>query len=214
MNPVILSAISAVIILDKYSFGEFGISQPIVTGAIIGALCGNIQAGIFIGSMLQLIFLGGLPIGRDIPPDGQAAGLIGTGSYFLLRTANPSGQSLSLAIVMALIGAIAAGAIDILVRRVHERFYRIFIKNEHKLSICHLLGLVTGFIRGLVIFLPIFILSTLITLPQWFPYLNRDLLIIVSISIGMANALYLFVKKSKIVYVIIGGLCGLALVVF
>ncbi len=145
MNFILLSVIGSVIILDKYAFGEFGISQPIIAGAIIGALFGDLQTGIFIGAMLQLIFLVGLPIGRDIPPDGQAAGVIGTGSYFLLRVANHAGHALCLALILALISAIIGGALETFVRRHNEKLYHLFMKKQKILYLYHFFGFIPAF---------------------------------------------------------------------
>lgn len=213
MNVILISIIGSAIILDKYAFGEFGISQPIVSGAIIGAFFGDIYMGIFLGAVLQLVFLGGLPIGRDIPPDGQAAGIIGCGAYFLLRTSNSSGHSLLLATIFAFLGAIISGVMEIYTRRYNEQLYHMFMRNEACLRACHLFGLVTAFLRGLGILLPIFIISSIISIPTGLPQMSRDLLMIIGIGLGIANAIYLFMKKSTIIYVILGGLCGLALLV-
>ncbi len=213
MNVIFLSTIGAVILLDKYALGEFGVSQPLVAGAIIGALFGDTQMGIFLGAMLQLVFLGGLPIGRDIPPDGQVAGITCCGAYFLLRTANPSGHALLVAILFALVGAVIGGTLDIFTRHYNNKFYRMFQKNKSQLSMYHLLGLVTAFARGFCIFLPFFALSSIIRVPDVVPHMSRHILLIICLSMGLANAVYLFIKKSTAVYVIIGGLCGLLLVV-
>jgi len=214
MSVVLISLIGAVIILDKYAFGEFGVSQPIIAGTIIGALFGDIYTGIFLGAIIQLIFLGGLPIGRDIPPDGQAAGIIGCGSYFLLRTSNSLEQSLFLAAVLALLGGIVGGVLEMYTRRYNEKFFHHFMKREDCLYVCHLAGLATAFLRGFCLFLPIFILSSSIKIPALLPQLTKELLTIIGISIGLANGIYLFVKKTTVVYAILGALCGLALVVF
>lgn len=213
MNAILLSIIGAAILLDKYAFGEFGISQPIVSGTIIGALFGDIHTGIFLGAIFQLIFLGGLPIGRDIPPDGQAAGVIGCGSYFLLGTSNSAEYSLFLAVIFALLGAIIGGVLEIHTRRYNEKLHHIFMRKEHYLYLCHLSGLVTAFMRTLCIFLPIFILSNIITIPAVFPQMSREILLIIGISIGLANAIFLFIRRTTIIYMVLGGLCGLALLV-
>jgi mannose/fructose/N-acetylgalactosamine-specific phosphotransferase system component IIC len=214
MNFILLSIIGALIMLDKYAFGEFGISQPIIAGTIIGMLCGDIQSGIFIGAMLQLIFLVGLPIGKDIPPDGQAAGIVGTGSYFLLRVTNLAGHALCLALILALISAIIGGALEIIARRRNERFFHLFMRKGKHLFIYHFFGLIPAFLKNFILILPIFLLANYLIIPRQFPELSRDLLTIIALSIGFANAIYLFLKKSTVVYVILGALCGLALLVF
>jgi mannose/fructose/N-acetylgalactosamine-specific phosphotransferase system component IIC len=172
MNFILLSVIGSGIILDKYAFGEFGISQPIIAGAIIGTLFGDLQTGIFIGAILQLIFLVGLPIGRDIPPDGQ------------------------------------------FVRRRNEKLYHLFMKEQKRLYLYHLVGLIPAFLRSFCLVLPIFLLANYIRIPAQFPQLNKELLIIIGLSLGFANSIYLFLKKTTVVYVLVGALCGLALLVF
>jgi D-glucosaminate-specific PTS system IIC component len=214
MNAILLSLLGAVIILDKYALGEFGFSQPIITGTITGALFGDIWFGIFLGAMMQLVFLGGLPIGRDIPPDGQAAGILAVGSYFLLRNGNSLGHSLFLSVVFGLIGGIVGGVFETYTRRFNERLYNRFMHHEECLYICHTTGLATAFIRGICIFLPLFIISTLIHVPDAFPEITQDTLLIIGISIGLANSFYLFVKVKTSIYLLIGGICGLALAVF
>lgn len=214
MNAIILSLFSGLIILDKYALGEFGISQPIITGTIIGAIFGDVWFGIFLGAMVQLVFLGGLPIGRDIPPDGQSAGIITVGSYFLLRNVNSFGHSLFVAVVLGLVGSIVGGVLEIYARKFNERLYNRFIHHEECLNICHATGLLTAFVRGLCLFLPLFIISQLVVVPDVFPQITKETLMIIGVSVGLANSFYLFVKIKTTVYLLIGGICGLALVVF
>jgi hypothetical protein len=164
--------------------------------------------------MVQLIFLGGLPIGRDVPPDGQAAGIITVTSYFLLRSNNTLGHSLFVAAVLGLAGGILGGVLEIYARRLNEKLYARFIHHEESLYICHTAGLLTAFGRGMCLFLPIFIFSALFVIPGIFPQVHGATMSIIGISLGLANSFYLFVKVKTTVYLLIGGICGLALVVF
>lgn len=214
MNALLLSLFGALLLLDKYALGEFGLSQPVITGTIIGAVFGDIQMGIFLGALIQLFFLGGLPIGRDIPPDGQVAGITGTAAFFLMRTGNNMEQSLFVAVVLALLGAIAGGAADIIARRINERVYRVFLREEECLSRCHLLGLIIAYARGVIVFLPLLITAQLIHIPSLFPPLSKDMFVIIAVGVGIANSLYLFCNKSTLIYVLLGGICGLAYIVF
>jgi ABC-type sulfate transport system permease component len=91
--------------------------------------------------------------------------------------------------------------------------YRHFLKSEDCLARCHLLGIVTSFVRCLCVVTPFFVISYLVTIPPMLPTMTRSLLMTISISVGCANGLYLFFKKSKIIYIAVGVLCGLASVV-
>lgn len=205
--------LGAIILLDKFAFGEFGISQPIMIGTIFGAVFNDIQSGILVGAGLQLIFLGGLPIGRDIPPDGQGAGIVGCASFFMLRFAHPLGQSLLLALLFALVASICGGAMEIAARRFNEKLSRAFKKKFSCLTVYHLSGLISAFVRNVCIITPFILIASFIPLPAQFPQLSPLLFLIITTGIGVANALYLFLKRSTIPYIIIGGLCGLALLV-
>ena len=213
MNALTLSIIGSFIALDKYAFGEFGISQPLISGTIIGALYGDIGTGIFLGAILQLICLGGLPIGTDIPPDAQTAGIVGCGSYFILRLSNTPGHALLVATLLAFLTSILGGGTDIVLRHFHDRLFHRFQHDEERLYIYHFAGLFTSFLRTFLMFLIVFVTASLITVPPHLPQLSRQLFIIIGISMGLANASCLFVKNSTIVYTIVGGLCGLALLV-
>lgn len=213
MNVLLLSLLGAVLILDKYALGEFGISQPIVTGAIFGAIFGDIWFGIFLGAMVQLVFLGGLPIGRDIPPDGQVAGIITATSYFLLRGSNNMAHSLCVAAVLGLAGGVVGGVFDVVARRLNEKLHAHFLDHEEWLYVCHAAGLATAFLRGFVLFLPVFVFSSVFVIPGIFPQITKETLTIIGMSLGLANSFYLFVKMKTVVYLLIGGVCGLALAV-
>lgn len=209
-----MTVLGSALLLDKYAFGEFGISMPLVAGFIIGAVCGDIRHGIFMGGIFQLIFLGGLPIGRDIPPDAQGAGIVACGSFFIMRAGNTLEGSIFLAALFGLLAGIIGGALEIWTRRFNERLYYQFMRRENRLAFYHFLGLLTAFARGIVLFLPFFLCAGIVSRPAVFPPYTSDLLAIVGISMGFANAIYLFVKRRSMVYVVIGGLCALALFVF
>jgi len=199
MNVFLISVIGAAIILDKYAFGEFGFSQPLISGMIIGAIFGDTTSGIFLGALLQLMFLGGLPIGST--------------SFFLLAKVNSCEHALFLAVVFALCGGLIGGSMEIYARRLNEKLYYLFAKREKLLYPIHFAGLVTAFFRGFCLLLPIFIISSILIIPDAFPGLTKELLTIISVSVGLANGIYLFIKRATTIYVIVGVICGLVLLV-
>ena len=208
MNYLILSLIGGFIILDKYAIGEFGFSQPLITGLIFGALFGRIPEGIFMGSIFQLIFIGWLPIGRDIPPDGQGAGMAACGFYFFLDRVSNHETALLAAVVLGLTASVIGGVLEIYIRRLNEKLYYQFMRNESCLYVCHLAGLGTAFLRGFVLLLPVFLLAQTIALPK-LAISTREILLIVAVSFGVANGIQLFIKRNTIIYFIMGIACAL-----
>jgi mannose/fructose/N-acetylgalactosamine-specific phosphotransferase system component IIC len=59
-------------------FGECKIREPIVTGALVGMILGNVKQGLIIGSQLELIWLGTASIGPVAGLSVGPGGTIGT----------------------------------------------------------------------------------------------------------------------------------------
>ncbi len=211
MNPILISLLGGLLILDKYAFGEFGISQPIVTGTIIGAIFGDMKTGILLGAVIQLIFLGGLPIGRDIPPDSQGAGIVGVAAYFFLVNNNSAPASLFLATILGLTAALLGGAMEIYTRQLNGRLYHQFLKKRRRLYLFHYLGLGTAYLRGFLLILIFTAFAYYFIVPEGIPQINQQMLLIIGVGVGIANGGYLFVKKKTYIFFIIGGICGLVL---
>ena len=55
--------------LDRTAAGQFMICRPIVAAPLTGLLLGEATIGLQIGAMLELLWLGRLPVGAAIPPD-------------------------------------------------------------------------------------------------------------------------------------------------
>jgi mannose/fructose/N-acetylgalactosamine-specific phosphotransferase system component IIC len=70
------------LLLDKWAFGEFGLSQPIVSCPLIGLIFGDFTTGLFLGVALQLVWIDALPLGAGKPLDYQSAGVVSITSYF------------------------------------------------------------------------------------------------------------------------------------
>lgn len=72
LTPVLVAAIVAgVTALDNVHMLQWMLSRPVAAGTIIGALLGNVGAGMICGAWIELIWLGVLPIGNYTPPDAH-----------------------------------------------------------------------------------------------------------------------------------------------
>ncbi len=66
---IILVAVWAFIVgIDQFDFLE-SLYQPIVTGAVIGAILGDLQTGLVVGGTYQLMTIGNMPVGGAQPPN-------------------------------------------------------------------------------------------------------------------------------------------------
>ncbi len=211
---IALTLLGALILLDKYAIGEFGLSQPVISGIILGAVFGDIKSGILLGSALQLIFLTGLPIGRDIPPDAQGAGVAGCGAYFILLGSNSPKTALFVAVILGLLSGVYGIALEIWVRQENEKLFYRFMRSEENLVLYHLAGIATSFLRGIILLLPVFLVASLIHIRYESITLNLTLFIALIVGTGMANGILLFMKKKNLSYFVLGLVCSLILLVF
>ena len=54
--------------IDQFDFLE-SLYQPIVTGAVIGLILGDLNTGLLVGGTYQLMTIGNMPIGGAQPPN-------------------------------------------------------------------------------------------------------------------------------------------------
>lgn len=76
---LILGALVALVCgLDRVAALQIMISRPIVAAPLAGWLLGDIETGLQIGLMIELLWLARLPVGAAIPPDDTQVSIAGT----------------------------------------------------------------------------------------------------------------------------------------
>lgn len=74
-------------------------NRPIVVSALTGLVLGDLTTGIRCGALLELAFLGAVPIGASNPPDSTSGAIIGTA--FVILSGEEIGSAVALAIPVA-----------------------------------------------------------------------------------------------------------------
>ena len=64
--------------LDRTALGQFMISQPVVAAPVTGWVLGDLNAGLIIGGVLELIWVMDLPVGTFVPADSTATAISAT----------------------------------------------------------------------------------------------------------------------------------------
>lgn len=100
-----ISIIGGILVLDTAAVLQILVSQPLVSGTLIGWLLGDTAQGLQIGLLFQLLWLHQLPVGAAKVPEGNLAAVIAVILIFRLQIfAEQSGHILLLlTIVYALI---------------------------------------------------------------------------------------------------------------
>jgi PTS system mannose-specific IIC component len=159
--------------LDRVALVQIMISRPLVAGPLTGWLLGNPMAGLEVGMLLELLWLGRLPVGAAIPPDDTQ---VAVGATVLTLTVGPVlGLKGMPFVILAVLVAIPLGkfgqVFDRLARHANDRLAisgANALQSGHtgQLERCHLFGLVSFAMASLTTFFVIvlagsFILYTL-----------------------------------------------------
>lgn len=76
---LILGAVVALVCgLDRVAALQIMISRPIVAAPLAGWLLGDMEVGLQVGLMIELLWLARLPVGAAIPPDDTQVSIAGT----------------------------------------------------------------------------------------------------------------------------------------
>lgn len=72
---ILVFLVTFVAAIDQFDFLE-SLYQPIVTGAVIGAILGDVNTGLIVGGTYQLMTIGNMPIGGAQPPNAVIGGIM------------------------------------------------------------------------------------------------------------------------------------------
>lgn len=87
--PYCMAAVTSVLAgLDRTAVLQLMVSRPIVAAPLTGWLLGDGTTGLQIGALLELLWLGRIPVGASIPPDDTQVAI---GSTCLAITQYPGG---------------------------------------------------------------------------------------------------------------------------
>ena len=99
---ILLVAVFAFIAaIDQFNFLE-SLYQPIVSGAVVGAILGDLQTGLVVGGTYQLMTIGNMPVGGAQPPNAVIGGIMAV--VFAVSSGLEPAAAVGLAVPFALIG--------------------------------------------------------------------------------------------------------------
>lgn len=90
-----------IVAIDQFDFLE-SLYQPIVTGAVIGAILGDLQTGLVVGGTYQLMTIGNMPVGGAQPPNAVIGGIMA--AVFAISSGLDTTAAVGLAVPFAIIG--------------------------------------------------------------------------------------------------------------
>lgn len=182
-------AASALINLDRQTFGPFMLSRPLVSGLLVGVVLGCPTAGLTIGLWTELLWLAVLPLGGHIPPNGGLAVSLMLTAYALAVDAQAFSAESKAGLLAAFVLVAPVARLATVIERLSRRFLRpddfsekdlaadgygllIFLKNLKGLSLTFGLTLVVA-----AVFTPVGAALIKVTAqavpPECLPVINR-----------------------------------------
>lgn len=109
MTALILGAAALLMGAFDLFVGRNLFNRPLLTGTVVGLILGDVQAGMMIGAILELAFIGLFAVGAAIPPEILTGGILGT------ALAISSGGGAETALLLAF----PIAAVGLLVKNLH-----------------------------------------------------------------------------------------------
>lgn len=114
--------------LDATAALQVMVSRPLVVGGLAGGLLGDPALGLAVGSLVELLWMAGVPVGSLVPPDGTQAGVFAAAVAILLRSSSSypgAGEAASsLGVLAAVPVGILAARAEIVQRHLNGRLSR------------------------------------------------------------------------------------------
>jgi len=148
-----IAGVGALLSLDRTAWGQLMISRPVVLAPIIGLLCGNGAVGLFVGVLIELLWISDLPVGAAIPSDDTLFAAVASGVITTIVTSRNISDpvsigSLTFLVFATMIPLASQGKkIDIMVRKYNEGILtemetRLLVGNPDQAVSLHLKGLI------------------------------------------------------------------------
>ncbi|MCK9582991.1 MAG: PTS sugar transporter subunit IIC [Endomicrobiales bacterium] len=114
---VLLAFIAALISLDITPFGQFMFSRPIVVAPLFGCILGDLTSGIWIGIIVEFVWIGILPMGAAVPADITTVAILAT--IWGIKTMPNNNAVMVLALIFALPSAMFFKLLDMWIRKIN-----------------------------------------------------------------------------------------------
>jgi len=125
---LVISAVSGLLGLDATAALQVMVSRPLVVGGVVGWMMGDAPMGLTIGSLVEMLWIGGVPVGSLVPPDGTQAAAFAAAAVIHLRSVSPYPGAAEAAGSLGVVAAVAVGGLgaraEIVQRRMMSRLSR------------------------------------------------------------------------------------------
>ncbi len=217
----IIALLGALVALDTTVAGQFMISQPIVSAALAGLLFGELESAVYVGAIMQVMWLKLVPAGGTIFLNGNLGTITAVSVLALCLPVFPySIEGLQFTVI--LYGIVISYVYGYFTYK-KRLFNQIFITYAHRaleenslvrFQLCHFTGVVVTGIAGAVLVLSFSLVGSWIVrnLPNlYFTAMDSYFVygLIAFLGIGLGTTFSMVWQKEFWYYAIIGVFAGI-----
>ncbi|MFS2222335.1 PTS mannose/fructose/sorbose/N-acetylgalactosamine transporter subunit IIC [Pantoea sp. B65] len=122
-----------------HTLGQPLIERPLVCGAMVGFVLGDLQQGIIIGASLELIFLGTITIGGSVPADLAVGSVLAT-AFTILTHAEPA-VAVALALPISLLAVFVYQVLKLVYTALVEKYDALLDQGRDRAALGLTLGM-------------------------------------------------------------------------
>ncbi len=127
LNILIASILGGFFVSDVTAAGQFMVSRPIFCAPVIGWLTGDIQAGLMVGFIMELVWINIIPLGNAVPPDATVVSV--AAAYLSGAFVSSTGADCRGFIIFSILCLIPAGVLFKKLDIIH-REYNSYLSGE------------------------------------------------------------------------------------
>jgi fructoselysine/glucoselysine PTS system EIID component len=153
LHVIILITLIAFLGHSEDFLGTTLLSRPLVLAPLVGAVLGDLQAGVIMGATLELIFMGNIKVGAAIPPDVITGGVLGTA--FAITSGKGAGIALALAIPISILAEMLLSSLFVVRSGFNKLFMAAAVRGDYRrLQTLHIgSGLLKPVLMGITVFI-------------------------------------------------------------
>jgi PTS system mannose-specific IIC component len=147
-NIIFLAFIGALCSTDITAFGQFMICRPIFCAPVIGFFMGDISVGLWIGMIVEMLWVNAIPMGVSIPIDISLISILST--FWVCKYFTGSQEAAILGLILSVPFAYLYREIDISGRNFNTKIMHWVEKGITKEKYCYIAA---GVFIGLFLFI-------------------------------------------------------------
>lgn len=206
MEFLYLSLLISFLALDTTVAFQSLISSPLFASPLIGWLLGDVELGFQMGFLFQLLWLGKIPAGATIVPEGNLASMIGTALVILNQGTHFPNTAITLVFIESVFISYLGALVTVLYRKFNGHILDLAVSEVRKSHFKMILSLEAFSLFGYWLLFLLLTAATLSVSQQYLPsaiagvgaLFENQLIVVRPVIVGIGLAFVLPLLKESL----------------